>query len=78
MVYAAHTEIVLDNGLEVCDNNEYKTEITSPIEAVKYIPARLFWLIWQRCRGKPKIGVARWPITLCPTFMAKRTAFMRC
>ena len=22
---AAHTEIVLDNGLAVCDNNEYKT-----------------------------------------------------
>lgn len=75
---AAHTEIVLDNGLEVCDNNGYKTEITSPIEAVKYIPAKLFRLIRQRCRGKPKIGVARWPITLCPTFMAKRTAFMRC
>lgn len=42
---AAHTEIVLDNGLEVCDNNEYKTEITSPIETVKYIPAKLFRLI---------------------------------
>lgn len=79
---AAHTEIVLDNGLEVCDNNEYndeyKTEITSTIEAVKYIPAKLFRLIRQRCREKPKIGVARWPITLCPTFMAKRIAFMRC
>lgn len=75
---AAHTEIVLDNGLEVCDNNEYKTEITGPIEAVKYIPTKLFWLIRQRCRGKPKIGGAKWPIMLCPTFMAKRTAFMRC
>lgn len=75
---AAHTEIVLDNGLEVCDNNEDKTEITSPIEAVKYIPAKLLRLIRQRCRGKPKIGVARWLITLCLTFMAKRTAFMRC
>lgn len=75
---ASHTEIVLDNGLEVCDNNEYKTEITGPIEAVKYIPTKLFRLIRQRCRGKPKIGVARWPITLCPTFMAKRIAFMRC
>lgn len=75
---AAHAEIVLDNGLEVCDNNEYKTEITGPIEAVKYIPGKLFRLIRQRCRGKPKIGEARWPITLCPTFMGKRTAFMRC
>lgn len=80
---AAHTEIVLDNGLEMCDNdnndnNEFETEITSPMKAVKYIPAKLFWLIRQRCRGKPKIGVARWPIMLCPTFMAKRTAFMRC
>ena len=74
----AHTEIVLDNGLEVCDNNEYKTEITGPMKAVKDIPAKLFRLIRQRCRGKPKIGVARWPITLCLTFMAKRTAFMRC
>ena len=73
-----HAEIVLDNGLEVCDNNEYKTEITGPIEAVKYIPGKLFRLIRQRCRGKPKIGEARWPITLCPTFMGKRTAFMRC
>ena len=27
---AAHTEIVLDNGLEVCDNNEYETEIIGP------------------------------------------------
>ena len=77
---AAHTEIVLDNGLEVCDNdsNEYDTEITGPMKAVKYIPTKRFRLIRQRCRGKPKIGVARWPITLCPTFMVKRTAFMRC
>lgn len=75
---AAHTEIVLDNGLDVCDNNECKTEITGPMKAVKDIPTKLVRLIRQRCRGKPKIGVARWPITLCPTFMAKRTAFMRC
>ena len=80
---AAHTEIVLDNGLEVCDNDnkdnkEYETEITRPIKAVKHIPAKLFRMIRQRCRGKPKIGEARWPITLCPTFMEKRTAFMRC
>ena len=78
--YAAHTEIVLDNGLEVCDNenDEFETEITGPMKAVKYIPAKLFVLIRQRCRGKPKIGVARWPITLYPIFMAKRIAFMRC
>ena len=75
---SAHTEIVLDNGLEVCDNDNYETEITRPIKAVKHIPAKLFRLIRQRCRVKPKIGVARWPITLCPTFMGKRTAFMRC
>ena len=75
---AAHTEIVLDNGLEVCDNNEYKMEITGPMKAVKYIPEKLFRLIRQRCRGKPKIGVAKWPITRCPTFMEKRTAFVRC
>lgn len=77
---AAHTEIVLNNGLEVCDNdsNEYKKEITGPMKAVKDIPAKLFRLIRQRCRGKPKIGVARWPITLCPIFMVKWTAFMRC
>lgn len=75
---AAHLKIVLDNGLEVCDNIKYKTEITSPIEAVKYIPAKLFRVIQQRCRGKPKIGVAGWPIMLCPIFMAKRTACMRC
>ena len=76
----AHTEIVLDNGLEVCDNdsNEYDTEITGPMKAVKYIPAKLFRLVRQRYRGKPKIGVARWPITLCLTVMAKRIAFMRC
>ena len=77
---AAHTEIVLDNGLEVCDNNdnEFDEEIIGSMKAVKYIPAKLFRLIRQRCQGKPKIGVARWPITLCPTFMGKRTAFMRC
>ena len=77
---AVHTEIVLDNGLEVCDNeaNEYEMESSSPMKAVKFIPAKLFRLIRQRCRGKPKIGGMRWPITLCPTFMAKRTDFMRC
>ena len=77
---AAHTEIVLDNGLEVCDNenDEFETEINGPMKAVKYIPAKLFRLIRKRCRGKPKIGVAKWPITLCPIFMEKRTAFMRC
>lgn len=77
---SAHTEIVLDNGLEVCDNdnNEFDKETTCPMQAVKYNPAKLFWLIRQRCRGKPKIGEARWPITLCPTFMGNRTAFMRC
>ena len=80
---AVHTEIVLDNGPEVCDNdnndnNEYDTEITGLMKAIKYIPAKLFRLIRQRCRGKPKIGVARWHITLCPTFMAMRIAFMRC
>ena len=62
----AYTEIVLDNGLKLCDNenNEFETEITGPMKAVKYIPAKLFRLVRQRCRGKPKIGVARWPITL--------------
>lgn len=76
---AAHMEIVLDNGLEVCDNNnEFDEEITGSMKAVKYIPAKLFRLIRQRCRGKPKIGVAKWPIMLCPIFMGKRTAFMRC
>ena len=75
---AAHTEIVLDNRLEVCDNDINETEITGPVKAVKHIPAKLFRLIQRRCRGKPKIGGAKWPITLCPTFMAKRTAFMRC
>ena len=75
---AAHMEIVLSNGLEVCDNKEYMTEITGPMKAVKYIPEKLFRLIRQRCRGKPKMGVAKWPITLCPTFMDKRIAFMRC
>ena len=76
----AHMEIVLDNGLEVCNNDtkEYETEITGLIKAVNYIPVKLFRLVRQRCRGKPKIGVERWPITLCPTFMVKRTAFMRC
>lgn len=81
-----HMEIVLDNGLEVCDNdsndsndsNEYDTEITGPMKAVKYIPAKLFRLVRQRYRGKTKIGVARWPITLCLTVMAKRIAFLRC
>lgn len=74
---AVHTEIVLDNGLELCENDniEYGTEITGPMKAVKYIPVKLFR---QRCRGKTKIGVARWPIALCPTFMEKRTTFMRC
>lgn len=53
---AAHMEIVLDNGLEVCDNNnEFDEEITGSMKAVKYIPAKLFRLIRQRCRGKPKI-----------------------
>lgn len=77
---AVHTEIVLDNGQEVCDNetNKQKMESSSPIKAVKYISAKLFQLIRQRCCGKPKIGVARWPITLCPTFMANRTDFIRC
>ena len=77
---AAYMEIVLDNRLEVCDNdnNEFDMEITGPMKTVEYIPAKLFRLIQQRCRGKPKIGVAKWPITLCPIFMAKRTAFMRC
>ena len=77
---AAHTGIVLDNGLEVCDNgnNKFETEITGPMKAVKYIPEKLFRLIRQRCCGKPKIGVVKWPITLCPTFMDKRIAFMRC
>ena len=77
---SAHTEIVLDNGLEVCDNEsiEFETEIASSMKAVKDIPTKLFRLIRQRCRGKPKIGVARWPIMLCPIFMGKRTAFMRC
>ena len=76
----AHMEIVLDNGLEVCDNDtkEYETEITGLMKAVNYIPEKLFRLIRQRCRGKPKIGVERWPITLCPIFMGKRIAFMRC
>lgn len=76
----AHMEIALDNEHKVGDNQVAgcETEIASPMKAVKYIPAKLFRLIWQRCRGKPKIGVARWPITICPTFMAKRTIFMRC
>lgn len=77
---AAHTEIVLDNGLEVCDNdnndnNEYETEITSPMKVVKYIPAKLYRLIRQRCRGELKIGVTKWSIMLSPTFMGKRTVF---
>ena len=76
----AHMEIVLDNGLEMCDNdsNMNETEITGQMKTVKYIPAKLFQMIRQRCRGKPKIGVARWPIMLCPIFMGKRIAFMRC
>lgn len=76
----AHMEIVLDNGLEMCDNdsNMNETEITGQMKAVKYIPTKLFRMIRQRCRGKPKIGVTRWPIMLCPIFMGKRTAFMRC
>lgn len=74
----AHTEIVLDNGQEVYDNEIYESETISRNPAVRNIPAKLFRLIRNRCLGKPKIGVARWPITLCPTFMAKRTAFMQC
>ena len=70
---AAHMEIVLDNGLETCDNNKYKTGITGPMKAVKYIPAKLFRLIRQRCRGKLKIGVAKWPVTSCPTFVGHNT-----
>ncbi len=78
---AAHTEIVLDNGLEVCDNEVTvdEMETSSPMKAARYIPAKLFRLIRQRCRGKPKIrGGVRWPIMLCPTFMEKRTDSMRC
>ena len=77
---AAHMEIVLHNGIEVCDNdkNEYEMEATRPMKAVKYIPAKLFRLIRQRCRGKPKIYVEKWTITLCPTFTEKRIAFMCC
>lgn len=79
----AHLEIVLDNGHEMCDNEseEDKNENTSPTKAVHYLPPKLFRMMrlrGQRCRGKPKIGVARWPITLYPTFMAKRIGFMRC
>lgn len=61
----AHTEIVLDNGLEVCDNddNDFEKEITGPMKAVKYIYTKLSRLIRQRCRGKPKIGVVRWAVT---------------
>ena len=58
--YAAHTEIVLDNGLETCDNNKYKTGITGPMKAVKYIPAKLFRLIRQRCREISKYKIALW------------------
>ena len=79
----AHLEIVLDNGHEMCDNEaeEDKNENTSPTKAVHYLPPKLFRMMrlrGQRCRGKPKIGVARWPITLYPIFMAKRIGFMRC
>lgn len=79
----AHLEIILDNGHEMCDNEteEDKTKNTSPTKAVRYLPPKLFRMmrkLGQRCRGKPKIGVARWPITLYPTFMAKRIGFMRC
>ena len=75
---AAHTEIVLDNGQEVCDNEVYESETISWNLAVNNIPAKLFGLIRQRCRGKPKIGVARWPITLCLTFTERQIASMRC
>lgn len=70
----AHMEIVLDDGHEACDNEvaECETEITSPMKTVKYIHTKLSRLIRQRYRGKPKIGVGRWPIMLCPTFMIKR------
>lgn len=72
---AAHMEIVLHNGIEVCDNdkNEYEMEATRPMKAVKDIPAKLFRLIRQRCRGKPKIGVESWPVTSCPTFVGHNT-----
>ena len=79
----AHMEIVLDNGSEMCDNEieEDKNENTSPTKAVRYFPPKLFRMMrvfGQRCRGKPKIGVGRWPITLYPIFMGKRIGFMRC
>jgi len=76
----AHMEIILDHGLEACDNEitECETEIASPMKVVQDSSAKLFRLIQQRCRGKPKIGGARWPITLYPIFMEKRTAFMWC
>ena len=74
----AHKEIVLDNGQEVCDNEVYESETISRNPAANNIPAKLFGLIRQRCRGKPKIGVAEWPITLCQTFTEKQIASMRC
>lgn len=75
---SAHTEIVLDNGQEVCDNENCESEAISRNPAVKNFPAKLFGLIRQRCRGKPKIGVAKWPITLCLTFTEKQIASTRC
>jgi len=77
----AHMEIVLDNGQEVCVNeiNENKTKIISQkMIVVKFFSSKLFWLIRQRCRGKPKIGGARWPIMLCPIPTAKRIVSVRC
>lgn len=76
----AHLDIVLDNGQKVCDNEskESETESFSIKKAVEYCPARLFQLIRRRFRGKPKLRVAKWSITLCPTFTEKWTVYMRC
>lgn len=78
----AHEEIVLENGQQICDNDEYESEekLASPATtAVKC----LFHQFRQRiplcrCRGKPKRGVVPWPTMWLPIFMEKRIAFMRC
>lgn len=80
---AAHTEIVLDNGQDECDNekiesNEYSTELTTPLKVVTYFFSKLSWMILRRCLGKTNIVWKRKPIELCLKSMEKRTAVMRC
>lgn len=77
----AHEEIALAIDEDMCytetqENGEIhckRSNVQRITEVIKYL-LRKSGFQWQKKEG----GRRRWPITLCPIFMEKRIAFMRC